>query len=358
MKVFISYSNRNRDLVESLAKDLQPALSTISADPHNEVWFDEQLVGGQDWWNTILGQLQTCDIFVFALSPNSIKSDACQRELRYATDLRKRILPIWITSDVSAIDLPELLESRQWINYSKQDKAAFQDLITALRQLPPAQPPPDPLPTPPTMPLSPLTEISHQLASDKLDRVQQNEILLRLKDFLVQPDQAKDAYQLLLRLKQHPDLRRSVAEDIDDLLRDHPEYARLGVQGRTAPAPLPDIPMDTPVATTGAPSRNPSAARTVTVPLNASVATTGKTGSSKWFGLNGRTIGLVIGILGGIFYPLISPTCSYNYDYGYTVCNSGFDIEYFIGSIVVWVLIGWGIDLLWRRLKKSNTQSP
>ena len=113
MKVFISYSNRNRDLIETLAKDLASGLSTISLAAQNEVWFDEQLVGGQDWWNTILDHLIACDIFVFSLSPYSIKSDACQRELKYATDLNKRILPVWITGELSAMDMPELLQARQ-----------------------------------------------------------------------------------------------------------------------------------------------------------------------------------------------------------------------------------------------------
>jgi hypothetical protein len=350
MKAFISYSNRNRDLVETLAKDLTTALSTTSLSAQNEVWFDEQLVGGQDWWNTIVDHLLNCDIFVFALSPYSIKSDACQRELRYATDLNKRILPVWITGELSAMDLPELLQARQWINYSKQDKAAFQDMLTALRNLPAAQPPPDPLPTPPAMPLSPLTEISHQLMSDKIDRDRQNEMLSRLKEFLAQPDEAKDAYQLLLRLKQHPDLRRSVAEDIDDLLRDHPEYTKLASQRRGEV--LPDIPVSPAASVPYNPQVSPSSSVSVSPPVSPSA----KPGWRKWFGLNGRTIGLVIGVIGGAIGAQTSPTCSLDV-YNNWVCNNDLNYVLFIIYILVWVGIGWGVDILWRRFVKKNNAS-
>ena len=330
MKVFISYSTRNRDAVQSLAKDLEGALNTVSPSTRNEVWFDQELVGGHDWWNSILEQLRNCDVFIFALSPNSIKSDACNRELTYAHDLQKRLLPIWVAGELNAIDMPAFLQSQQWINYTRQDKLAFQQLLTALTELPAATALPMPLPAAPDMPRSPLSEISHQLMADKLDRDLQIDIFYRLKEFLAQPDNARDAYRLLLRLRDHQDVRKSISEDIEALLNTMPGE---------------------PKATSEKPAVSSEQTAHVSAEQKVSLRSPAQP-RSKWFGRNGRTIGLILGALIGIFYPLSIPTCGYVY--GYYFCDNTFDPEFFVGSIVVFGGIGWGIDLLWKAVRKNN----
>ena len=60
-RIFISYSSKNRALVEALANDLE----TLG----HEIWFDKELSGGQSWWDQILQGIRACDLFVFALTP-------------------------------------------------------------------------------------------------------------------------------------------------------------------------------------------------------------------------------------------------------------------------------------------------
>jgi hypothetical protein len=52
MKLFISYSSKDRDLITQLADDLD------FLDDH-EVWFDRELNrrGGQEWWRLILEEI-------------------------------------------------------------------------------------------------------------------------------------------------------------------------------------------------------------------------------------------------------------------------------------------------------------
>jgi hypothetical protein len=64
--VFVSYSSRDRDAVRSLTQDLQ--------DADEQVWMDQRLAGGEAWWRAILEQIRGCDVFIFALSQNSIQS--------------------------------------------------------------------------------------------------------------------------------------------------------------------------------------------------------------------------------------------------------------------------------------------
>src|SRR5260221_6066491 len=98
MRIFISYSSKERDLITTLAEDL--------ASLGHDVWFDRELTrtGGQKWWETILLNIRQCDLFIFALTPRSLASEACQREYRYAYALNKRILPIML----EVVDIPTL----------------------------------------------------------------------------------------------------------------------------------------------------------------------------------------------------------------------------------------------------------
>src|SRR5258708_24751262 len=113
MNIFISYSSKDRAQVEALAKDLTRLGHTI--------WFDSELsrTGGQKWWGNILNQVRGCDLFVFALSPNSLDSIPCQREYTYAHALQKRILPV-LLSAVNVSTLPYELQEIQFIPYQQR----------------------------------------------------------------------------------------------------------------------------------------------------------------------------------------------------------------------------------------------
>ena len=98
MKIFMSYSSKNRPVVATLAQDLQAQ--------GYQVWFDREVPGGQSWWDTILGQIRACDLFLFALTPLSLDSKPCKLEYGYANDLGKIILPVLLEDGVSVNLLP------------------------------------------------------------------------------------------------------------------------------------------------------------------------------------------------------------------------------------------------------------
>jgi serine/threonine kinase PknH len=110
MGVFVSYSSHDKDAVKGLTQDLQ--------DAEEQVWLDQRLGGGDAWWRAILEQIRSCDLFIFALSQNSIQSKPCQSELRYAQDLGLPILPV----QVGPVDSMQLnpLATVQTIDYRAQ----------------------------------------------------------------------------------------------------------------------------------------------------------------------------------------------------------------------------------------------
>src|SRR5260221_11857418 len=83
MFIFISYSSKNRSLIETLANDLESL--------GHEVWFDKELSGGQVWWDQILGAIRDCELCGFALTPQSLESYPCRLEYTYAAAMSKRI---------------------------------------------------------------------------------------------------------------------------------------------------------------------------------------------------------------------------------------------------------------------------
>ena len=75
-KIFLSYNRKGAALVEGLIEDLEEL--------GHDVWFDQELSGGVDWWDRILTEIRGRDLFVLVLTKESLDSLACKREWGYA----------------------------------------------------------------------------------------------------------------------------------------------------------------------------------------------------------------------------------------------------------------------------------
>lgn len=211
MRIFVSYRSVNRALVNQLVDDL--------VDMGHDVWYDQELQGGQTWWDMILERLRWCDLLVFALTPQSVESYPCQLEYTYANKLKKTILPVQILDGVSYKLLPVLLQERQIVMYVERDIEAYKKLAAAIRALPPTHPLPDPLPDPPAVPISPLAPLKEIIDTPTLEFEQQVAVLHHLKGYLGNPEYDGDARLLLERLSQHAMLRASVLREIEAALK-------------------------------------------------------------------------------------------------------------------------------------------
>lgn len=211
MRIFVSYRSVNRALVNQLVDDL--------VDMGHDVWYDQELQGGQTWWDMILERLRWCDLLVFALTPQSVESYPCQLEYTYANKLKKTILPVQILDGVSYKLLPVLLQERQIVMYVERDIDAYKKLAAAIRALPPTHPLPDPLPDPPAVPISPLAPLKEVIDTPTLEFEQQVAVLHHLKGYLGNPEYDGDARLLLERLSQHAMLRASVLREIEAALK-------------------------------------------------------------------------------------------------------------------------------------------
>ena len=224
--LFASYSSIDRDRIAAVLADLR-ALG-------HDVWLDEQLSGGQLWWDEILGHIRTCDAFLFLISPASVASEACLAELGYAQDLGRPVIPIELEPMNPAM-LPSALGQHQLVNYSEGSRAELMALSRALGRLAGHRPLPEPLPAPPPLPGGYFSTLRDEIAAtDALTMEQQLGVLHRLR---ARADDAssEEVLTLLATFRRRDDLYASVAEEADEL-RDEVTAAAASVPPAPAPA--------------------------------------------------------------------------------------------------------------------------
>lgn len=96
--IFISYSKLNW----SYARSLADRLLTEGYD----VWIDDRIDYGEDWWRTIVRAIRACSAIVVVMTPESDASRWVQREVTLADQLEKPAYPLLLGGD--------LLNSENW----------------------------------------------------------------------------------------------------------------------------------------------------------------------------------------------------------------------------------------------------
>ena len=212
MRIFISYARADAERIAELHDNL-----TESA---HDVWFDQDLRGGEEWWGVILEQIRLSDLFIFALSPDSVKSRACRSELTYAEGLDRPVIPIM----VGDVDIEQAPDPIQRINVVKLVDPTTHDwlrLVTTVQGVQDGTALPDPLPEPPRAPVADLTHAREMVERSSLTGAEQQETLGELDAAVQAVDDRRAAVAVLERFRERKDLLEVVADKIDDLLLHH-----------------------------------------------------------------------------------------------------------------------------------------
>src|SRR5215471_4957904 len=125
-EVFISYSRKDKEFVRRLDEELKRR--------DREAWVDwEGIPPGDTWEKTIYGAIESTHTFIFVLTPDSIASEVCGREIDHAAANNKRLVPI-VYRDVVAASVPKSLGELNWIFFRDSDdfEEAANKLISAL----------------------------------------------------------------------------------------------------------------------------------------------------------------------------------------------------------------------------------
>ena len=179
-----------------------------------------EVVGGQDWWHTIVGRIRTCNVFLVALSPALLDSAACSAELSYANDLNKLILPVRVADGFSPALLNSVLARTQMVDYYPPTVGAAIRLMRAITDLPAPNPIPVPEPSPPPAPLSYLSALRDRLESaTPMTEPEQAGVVLTLRQSSRNLEEVADARTLLKSMRVRPELFARIADEIDETLR-------------------------------------------------------------------------------------------------------------------------------------------
>lgn len=205
MKFFISYSSTYGEVIAELEKDLE----AIGYD----VWFDQELEGGQQWWDEICKHIRSCDLFLLCLSPEMLASEPCRLEYTFAHELGKPIFPL-VVSEIETHGLPDILAHTQFEDFTEPRSKAKErklnhaiykavDTIRSSRaangesgSVPDVENPP--------VPYVSLEAIRESLEQDEVDPITQDRISKALrKDFIGKESRVEEAYELLLMMARH-----------------------------------------------------------------------------------------------------------------------------------------------------------
>lgn len=213
-KIFISYSRFHVQAVESLAADLEGT--------GHKVWYDRELkqTGGQSWWRHILKQVQECEVFIYTLSTESVKSIPCHSEWQYAVALNKHIVPVQV-ADLDMKQVPRELVELQIVDYFlERPDERLGVLQGSLNNLPDTPPLPDPLPEAPPAPIERIHKIAEMLIDPSpVSRETQLIILGDLRQYIRERKDLATVRALLIEMKERDEFLHKLADDIDELLQ-------------------------------------------------------------------------------------------------------------------------------------------
>ncbi|KUI39174.1 sensor domain-containing protein [Mycobacterium sp. GA-2829] len=241
MAVFMSYSSRDRALVENVLKALRRA--------HEQIWLDEELGGGEAWWREILEQIRGCEVFLVALSKNMLESKACAAELRYAQQLGKPILPVQV-GDLDNMRINPLA-AMQVIDFRRPSIDSGIELVSSVHALRArAHPLPDPLPEEPQIPFAYLMRLATTISDPSpLSAQQQMTLVAELKAGLDEDGDdvsaRRDIAQLLTMLRNRSDVTWRTRTEVEAVL------AALTAEPVAAAGPAPTYGFGAPQYPTG-----------------------------------------------------------------------------------------------------------
>ncbi|HEY9739288.1 MAG TPA: toll/interleukin-1 receptor domain-containing protein, partial [Coleofasciculaceae cyanobacterium] len=124
-QVFISYADEDRATMEKIRSSLRRESITV--------WTNKtDIQTGEAFEEAIKRGIEQADNVVYLLSPDSVTSDDCQRELEYALSLHKRIIPVRVR-ETEVMLVPGELRYSQYIDLS--DNVREEDYLLDESQL-------------------------------------------------------------------------------------------------------------------------------------------------------------------------------------------------------------------------------
>jgi len=113
--IFISYSRKDIEFVRKLNDSLDSN--------EIEAWVDwEGIPPSSDWMDEIKRAIEGAEAFLFVISPDSLASEVCAKELELGITNNKKLIPILRRDPEKGTVMHERLSSHNWVYLRDQDK--------------------------------------------------------------------------------------------------------------------------------------------------------------------------------------------------------------------------------------------
>ena len=123
--VFVSYSHQDEAIVYNEIRWLQ--------DQGVKIWYDTQIQAGSEWSEALANAIAGCTRFLFCITPNSVASENCRRELNFAQAEGRQILAVHLEPTEVPPGLRLSLDNRQGIlKYRFSDNDYHARVLNAL----------------------------------------------------------------------------------------------------------------------------------------------------------------------------------------------------------------------------------
>ena len=140
LRLFISYCHRDRAYIDRFVSHLSPLRERGGL---IDLWYDQDILAGDDFWERIEEHLADRDIVCLMLSANYLASPACKKEMEQAFVIMQQrsisIIPILLTdcgwkhfSEISSLNILPL-EANPVASFSDQD-VAWEQVISGIER--------------------------------------------------------------------------------------------------------------------------------------------------------------------------------------------------------------------------------
>ena len=98
-----------------------PCIELMARDGYR-IWFDEGIIPGDEWQETIADRLAGCDVFIAFITESSMASHNCRREINFAVQRGKTIISLFLDDVILSPGMEMVLSNIQGIYRSAFDQ--------------------------------------------------------------------------------------------------------------------------------------------------------------------------------------------------------------------------------------------
>lgn len=217
-RLFVSYARADVDIVTALVAELREL--------GHEPFYDQDVSGGQRWWDVLLDRIASSAAFLPVLSERYADSEACGLEAAWAHSLGVPIVPIDLGSLRPELCDPYIAEAN-WVRYSLDDRQSITRLARSLSELREWTAPATE-PTRPPVPITYLAATRQELRDPAAMPSERQFAILAALRAKLETDEDGSARSLLTELRGRADVTYSVAVEIDTLFARRPKRPPAG----------------------------------------------------------------------------------------------------------------------------------